>query len=632
MKCRFCGNEWMTTDKKIHAITCPFCGRNMLPGEKELDSLQKVLDAIAQLFGVDVFDDEQKLLAYFSDLAPGSIKERRLLSYLVECNGHAILLKARTEDKDEQQKKINQVVSSMEENAMVTEQKAREICDAFWIAIGGNPAVLPAVKQKTHREATLQSLGSRRKWNSIVHYAPIGIAIMIVLLLVVSGIVGLFTGPQRTIARESKEQLKQAEQMIDTGDYEAAIAILDQINTEWKDYSMTESVRQKAERGLLMEQINAYQTAGDYEGLVKFIDDNFSSPGADTEIQVIYEEATQKCKEDILITIAAYADTADYLGAVEYIDCLGTSMKNDAEIQIAYNQAVAGYKAEVLAAAENYAQASDYTSARSALSVAENYIGSDEDLANKISEINEREVTAKVLTYVDAGNYKDAILCLNENSAVVSGSADLQTKLSTYTEKYREVVLADAVDAYRAKGYESAVSVLTDALKMLKNDAILTKEKEKYAGLAPVSLLDIRLFYDGHEEEYGATRYDGVSLEDKLGNTYTNAILYLWDGGDGCEDVYLVNGGYTRFTATLFVPSQRESGYDDDGYYDLDLRIYGDGKLLYTSPRMDSRRYPVNIEINISDVEQLSIVCDTAGAPGMIDGSIGLGDMYLWKD
>ena len=431
-------------------------------------------------------------------------------------------------------------------------------------------------------ERLKEEMKRKRKTRSIV--LGVGAAIIVLVAVsIISNIVGLINDPQRAIAKESKELLSQAEQQMDDGEYDEALDILDQIDASWDEYEKVDDVRLEAVKGQLKAKLTEYEAAGNYQAIISMINENVADINADTEVKTAYESAVQN------------------------------------------------YKAEAISSAEEYAAAGDYTSARSVLTVAQNFIGDAVDISEKLKEINQKEVLEVVLSYESDGNYKDAIVYLNENSDVVSGSADLQTKLSTYTEKYRAKVISEAASEYEANGYEAAVSVLNSALKVLPNDSSLASEKVKYEDLAPVSLLDLDTFYSDYgDDSVWSNKRTVQVMEDKLGNYYENCIEYQY-GEKDARDIYVINGEYTIFSGTIFVPDHRKSGNDDWSYQDpFYFYIYGDGKLLWRSPKMLSTQYPVDFEVDISGVKELSI-CWHGGASTWYY-ELGLANAWLYKD
>ena len=96
-----------------------------------------------------------------------------------------------------------------------------------------------------------------------------------------------------------------------------------------------------------------------------------------------------------------------------------------------------------------------------------------------------------------------------------------------------------------------------------------------------------------------------VSVDDNLNdNTNVTHRHSLWVEGYG-KSVwvkYFPNGNHSRFTGVCGCSygcrSSSESRY---------FEVYGDGKLLYTSPTMTSSAIPVNFDVDISDVRVVRI-------------------------
>lgn len=429
-------------------------------------------------------------------------------------------------------------------------------------------------------ERLKEEINRKRKNRSMILGIGAGV-IVLAIVIVISSIVGFVNDPQREIAKESKELLSQAEQQVDDGEYDDALDTLNRIDTDWDDYEKVDDVRLEAVKGQLKAKLAEYEAAGNYQAIISMINENVTDINADTEVKAAYESAVQN------------------------------------------------YKAEAISSAEEYAAAGDYTSARSVLTVAQNFIGEAVDISEKLKEINQKEVLEAVLSYEAEGNYKDAIVYLNENSSVVSGSADLQAKLSTYAEKYRTNAISAAASEYKANGYEAAISVLNSALDVLTDDSLLISEKVKYEELAPVSIQDIATFYSDYE--YNKKTHQ--TLTDKLGNTYEDCLEYKYGYSDD-EDIYILAGEFVRFEGTLFVPSTRDNRGDNfnasTAYVTMHFSIYGDGKLLYKSPIMGVKQYPVEFSVDVTDVQQLTIMW--YGGAGTWDCEIGLADAYLYKD
>ena len=77
----------------------------------------------------------------------------------------------------------------------------------------------------------------------------------------------------------------------------------------------------------------------------------------------------------------------------------------------------------------------------------------------------------------------------------------------------------------------------------------------------------------------------------------------------------------------MFVPEDRNSGVDDWAEYYF--KVYGDGKLLYTSPNMTSVQYPVDFSIDVAGVDQLKFEWYAGASTWYVQ--IGIANAYLYK-
>lgn len=410
-------------------------------------------------------------------------------------------------------------------------------------------------------------IARKRKNRSVIIGVGAG-AIVLAVIIGIFSIVSFINDPQRAIAKEAQELLSQAEQQMNAGQYEDALETLNRIDTAWDDYSSIENMRLEAVKGQLKAKLAEYEAAGNYQAIISMIDENVADIYADTEVKSVYENAVQ------------------------------------------------GYKDGVLADAETYVASGDYVGARSILSVAENFIGPDVEISEKLKEINEKEVLEVVLAYEAEENYGDAITYLNRMSAIVSGSAELQAKQCTYIEMYRTNVIKEASSAYKEMGYESALSILSSAMEILPDDAELINEKAKYHAAAPIRLVDLDCTQKGESVVAGAVgSYASNYDKDVSGNTYAaDSVIYIRRSGFPPQDeetdiTYFLNAEYDVLTGTLYRPYitlSCKSQWDSDGV----LKVYGDGVLLYTGKITQKTYDTISLNIDVSGVRELTLDFD----------------------
>lgn len=138
MKCKHCESQWDVNPGLSRSITnCPFCGASLLPEPKKSETVEDVLVEIYSRFGAGILASDTKLLAYFSDLAPHLVKQRKILSYFLECDGQKKLLAVEHASEEEQLVCVRRIVNEMNQELFIEVAAAQMICDAFLFAITG---------------------------------------------------------------------------------------------------------------------------------------------------------------------------------------------------------------------------------------------------------------------------------------------------------------------------------------------------------------------------------------------------------------------------------------------------------------------------------------------------------------
>ena len=128
----------------------------------------------------------------------------------------------------------------------------------------------------------------------------------------------------------------------------------------------------------------------------------------------------------------------------------------------------------------------------------------------------------------------------------------------------------------------------------------------KHSSSTPAVLLQDLDYYTG------GTVYTETSLKDNLGNTRYNVVSSFSSlSSESRTNVYKINGEYTKISGTLF---QRYE-YRDRKSSGATLKIYGDGKLLYTA-EMTGGMNPIDFSINLTGVLGLKIYFHSGSASG----------------
>lgn len=141
MNCKHCGSRWdVAPELASKMTTCPFCNQPLI--EKKvypLTTIEGVLQQIVIQQGEEVLYSGSRMTAFFADIAPKMIRERRLVRIFTDSNAHKTILSARNSEEDVRRKSYEQAVLRLQDDYYIAESAARMMCGAFYLAVYGEP-------------------------------------------------------------------------------------------------------------------------------------------------------------------------------------------------------------------------------------------------------------------------------------------------------------------------------------------------------------------------------------------------------------------------------------------------------------------------------------------------------------
>lgn len=383
----------------------------------------------------------------------------------------------------------------------------------------------------------------KRKSRSLI--IGIGAAVIILAIVIaISSITGYVTDPQRDIAKESKELFVQAENQFDNKDYDAVIDTLDQINPEWDDYADVEALRVEAVRSQLTTKVAEYQATGNYQGIIIFIQENVADINSDSEIKAAYNDAVQK------------------------------------------------YVTAVITEADEHLGTANYDSARTVLNTAVVLVGEDVNITAKLAEIENAEILATIKTHEDNGDYISLVSYLQ---GVVTYDSSYVALLDQYTQMLVDTTLSTAQTYADNRQFTEAIQVITQT-QQVYDCPELQEASVTYGSCLPRALTECYLI-DSEDAEIG------ISIADCFGTNYDNVLAFSdsWGNPDGGFAVFHLDKRFVNLSG-CFIGS-------DNLYQDMQVscKIYGDGKLLYESPKLGRTSSPDIINLDVAGVDQLRV-------------------------
>lgn len=241
--------------------------------------------------------------------------------------------------------------------------------------------------------------------------------------------------------------------------------------------------------------------------------------------------------------------------------------------------------------------------------------------AQKIVDIAKESYVNAVLNEVKQCNsvedFEKSFQKMYEAEEILEFSTDISLELAETEELYRTSLLKKAEVAFETDGWEEAISALEEGFEWLPDDSLIESEIRKYEEYAPVYIYNMPIF-----EGDDWTIYD--SVEDNLGNTYNNAVSSSYFKDE--IRTYKMNGEYKRIKGTLFV--RKEERNTDWGTL---LQIIGDGNLLY-SAQVSGGDEPISFNVDISNIEELSIIYIWMASATYTSGFTAIGDFAVYKN
>ena len=288
--------------------------------------------------------------------------------------------------------------------------------------------------------------------------------------------------------------------------------------------------------------------------------------------------------------------------------------------------AINQYRTNILNTADTYAQQQDYRTAIGILNEALLIIPGNTEVTNAIrnytNTIRDKAIT-DAGTLAAAGDFISAFQIVQSTIDELGSDSELNVLLVNYQESYAQNVLQQVSIIYNESGYDAVVALLKEATSILPNNTNLKEEFDLWNSRHSVPLTDIEYFSKSGsiQEDYWV---DGT---DNYGTAYPHSITPFDSGTTYIE--YYLGGQYAKLSGVLYVTSHAKS--INPSYYTwgiATISIYGDDILLYTNTGFTTKDQPMNISVDISEVDFLKISFENAHYfdTGMSESLIGLGN------
>ncbi len=281
-----------------------------------------------------------------------------------------------------------------------------------------------------------------------------------------------------------------------------------------------------------------------------------------------------------------------------------------------------------------YKTESDYESAIADFS---NVIADDSGYDNALTMIGEcvdgyiDSTLAAVDESISNGDISGGIDLLNTAKEYLDScgvdSTEIQQKIDETLVTYADSYAQKAEASFKKHDVNGAIGNIEVAMQLQPDNADYKTKHDTYQQYLPFYLYDEdNVLY---EDETGDV-YGGVVFNETLetNNNKTMAHSMRWydgkqeDDGNHWNVYYNLEGKYDTVTGTIFLENRTKNS-DKISYFEA----YGDGKLIYTSPKMTAGVLPQEISFDISGIQKLTLSFYASD-----DTSCGISNMTAQKD
>lgn len=432
--------------------------------------------------------------------------------------------------------------------------------------------------------------------------------------------------------KQSTDSLSKAKEYSNKGDWATAYQILTGINIKYRLYEDVMDLRQECANNYRTEVLAKMSECATQQQIAKVQEIRDSALRVlPDDLQII--ESCQAHLDNyvmyIMESVASLAEEKDYSGALQLLEHAQGEYadKSFAVAQGEYGYAAVVNRCEALVSKNDFIGAIEYAQEQSmyypkagelvslygeslvqnTLNVANEYVESDQ-FENAIATI---ETAMAVYYHIDLDNALNQIryTAVENQCAILAGQGDLldavkyakeyagdDIKCQLLVEKYAEPVVADtltrAAEYAQRREFQKAIDLIEE-VRAVYDNAELAETVRGYTEFLPISLADC-MSTQGDELVYG-------NLVDVYGKIHKNAVGFqdgLYASASSAYNKYYLAGKYVSLTGSLSIDSTKAR---------FMVEIYLDGELAYKSEEIDLTTGEVYINIDLSDVNSMSI-------------------------
>lgn len=234
-----------------------------------------------------------------------------------------------------------------------------------------------------------------------------------------------------------------------------------------------------------------------------------------------------------------------------------------------------------------------------------------QDELSKCVDLYVKQTLEEAESLIADGNISEALDTINQINDYLEEkgltSDEIQNKLTETKNSYANSYVKKAEECFNSKDADGAIGNMDVAVELCPDNEEYKSKKAEYEAYVPFYLYieDNCLSTEKDDEFYGILEFNVHRVSNNNKDMYNSIVWYNnnTDGANASAAVnYNLDGKYDTVSGTLFLTKHSKDS-ESKGYF----KAYGDGKLIYTSPKMTKDVLPKDISFSVKDVHKLKI-------------------------
>lgn len=289
-------------------------------------------------------------------------------------------------------------------------------------------------------------------------------------------------------------------------------------------------------------------------------------------------------------------------------DANDKKIPQDSTVSSITNNTEENYEQEIfdyIEQSKKHANNGEFEEALAILDTTEQLYGTDSRIDEQRKNVNIQKGLKELSVIEEEEKYGECIQYIDKYLSEYKTESDILGKRNLYVSKYKAQVIANADNALKSNGYNSAMGIIDDALKVLPAEQELLNKQTEYEEYKPVDLFSLDYF--NAADNFGFEYNDPQERKDNEGNTYGKTYCFkpsYYSSNTWVE--YKLDKKYNKLLGTFFLDFDWRTTKQEAHFY-----VYGDGKLLYDGGQTGGK-VPFDFDVDITNVDVLRIEYKTS--------------------